>query len=113
MPHCGSTGASSPFTSPLDSHTVGGRSGPVRSWHSPFFSLLQSGKARNFSEFGRRAGISTVRVSQIMKLLNLAPAIQERVLFMTAEQDEVSELILRQAARNRMAPPVEDANVLS
>jgi len=48
-----------------------------------------------------------------MKLLNLAPAIQERVLFMTAEQDEVSELILRQAARNRMAPPVEDANVLS
>jgi hypothetical protein len=63
-----------------------------------FGDLLGSGKTRNFPELGRRAGISTVRVSQIMKLRNLAPTIQERLLFMTEEKGEVTELALRRVA---------------
>jgi hypothetical protein len=63
-----------------------------------FGDLLQSGKAQNFPELGRRAGISTVRVSQIMKLRNLAPPIQERLLFMTEEQGPATELALRRVA---------------
>lgn len=63
-----------------------------------FGDLLKGDEARSFPELGQRNGISTVRVSQIMKLRNLAPAIQERLLFMTEEQEEVTELSLRRVA---------------
>jgi hypothetical protein len=77
---------------------VSTRLGRVMALTILFGDLLGSGKTRNFPELGRRAGISTVRVSQIMKLRNLAPTIQERLLFMTEEKGEVTELALRRVA---------------
>ena len=77
---------------------VSTRLGRVMALAIHFSDLLKSGKAQNFPELGRRAGISTVRVSQIMKLRNLAPAIQEQLLFMTEEQGKFTELRLRRVS---------------
>lgn len=60
-----------------------------------FERLLEQGKFPNLSEIARHAGVSTSRISQIFRLRNLAPSIQERLLAMTAESPNFSELVLR------------------
>jgi len=79
--------------------TVSSRIGRIMALAIKFGELLRTGEVRSLPELARRAGISTVRVSQILKLRNLAPAIQERLLFMAPDQAQYSEVKLRRAAR--------------
>ena len=44
--------------------------------------LIRAGIIKNYTEIGRLGHITRARVSQIMNLLNLAPDIQEAVLFL-------------------------------
>ena len=43
-------------------------------------NLLQQGIARDYADLARLGGVSRARITQIMNLRNLAPAIQERIL---------------------------------
>jgi hypothetical protein len=45
-----------------------------------FEQLLCEGKIRNYAELARLGHVSRARVSQIMRLLSLAPTIQEALL---------------------------------
>ena len=45
--------------------------------------LIRSGEIKDQAEAARLARVSRARVSQIMNLLNLAPDLQERLLFLT------------------------------
>jgi hypothetical protein len=47
-----------------------------------FEQLLCEGKIRNYAELARLGHVSRARVSQIMRLLSLAPTIQEALLFL-------------------------------
>ena len=47
-----------------------------------FDHLLRTGQVGSYAELARRGRVSRARVSQIMQLLLLAPAIQEEVLFL-------------------------------
>ena len=47
-----------------------------------FESLIRQGAVRDYADLARLGGVSRSRVSQIMDLLNLAPEIQEQVLFL-------------------------------
>jgi hypothetical protein len=51
-----------------------------------FDHLLRSGQVENYTELARRGRVSRARVSQIMQLLLLAPAIQEELLFLPRVQ---------------------------
>jgi hypothetical protein len=51
-----------------------------------FDHLLRTDQAANYAELARRGRVSRARVSQIMQLLLLAPAIQEVVLFLPPVQ---------------------------
>jgi len=78
---------------------VSSRIGRIMALAIHFGELLRTGEVRTLPELARRVGISTVRVSQILKLRNLAPAIQERLLFMLPQEGGPSEATLRRAAR--------------
>lgn len=63
--------------------------------------LVRSGEVKDFAQIARLAGITRARMSQIMNLLNLAPEIQEEILFLprTLEgRDEVNESDVRPLA---------------
>lgn len=60
-----------------------------------FERLLKDGEFPNLTEIARHTGVSTSRISQILRLRNLAPAIQERLLTMTVESPYLSEPVLR------------------
>ena len=45
-----------------------------------FERLLQTGEVESMAKIARRYGVSRVRVSQLMNLLNLAPVMQESTL---------------------------------
>ncbi len=47
-----------------------------------FDGLLQRGEVKDYAELARLGHVSRARVTQIMNLLNLAPAIQEEILFL-------------------------------
>ena len=47
-----------------------------------FERLLRSGTIRNCAELARLGRVTRARMTQIMKLLNLAPDIQEQILFL-------------------------------
>jgi len=47
-----------------------------------FEGLLCEGKIRNYAELARRGHVTRARITQIMKLLDLAPDIQEQILFL-------------------------------
>ena len=66
-----------------------------------FDQLFRDGVARNGRELAARVGISPTRVAQIMKFANLAPAIQERLLFTEPDAPFVSEAALRRVAAER------------
>jgi len=63
-------------------------------------SLVRSGAIRDYGQLARLGRITPSRLSQILMLLNLAPAIQEQVLFLSpAAARAVAELELREIAR--------------
>ena len=47
-----------------------------------FEGLLRSGDVRDYADLARLGQVTRARVTQIMNLLNLAPDIQEHILFM-------------------------------
>ncbi|MEP7355403.1 MAG: zinc ribbon domain-containing protein [Acidobacteriota bacterium] len=60
-----------------------------------FEQMVEQGEAPNYSDLARRAGVSVARISQIMKLRNLAPKIQESLLSLADDAPYLSELRLR------------------
>lgn len=64
--------------------------------------LVRSREVKDFAEIARLAGITRARMSQITNLLNLAPEIQEELLFLprTAEgRDPLAEQHLRKVTQ--------------
>ena len=47
-----------------------------------FDGLLREEKIRDYAELARRGWVTRARMTQIMKLLDLAPDIQEQILFL-------------------------------
>jgi hypothetical protein len=47
-----------------------------------FEGLLREGKVRDYAELARLGWVTRARMTQIMKLLHLAPDIQEQILFL-------------------------------
>src|ERR1700674_402424 len=67
--------------------------------------LVQAGTVRDYAELARLGHVSKARVSQIMMLLHLAPAIQEYVLFLSGEgAGFLTEPTLRTIAREPRWP---------
>jgi hypothetical protein len=65
-------------------------------------SLLQQQTLRDYTDIAVLGGISKSRVTQIMNLLNLAPDIQEQLLFLpptTRRRDKIGERQLRTVAK--------------
>ena len=66
-----------------------------------FQGLLDRGEVRDYAELARLGHVTRARVTQIMNLLNLAPSIQEALLFlpeMTGGRDPVKEWQVRPMA---------------
>jgi site-specific DNA recombinase len=62
--------------------------------------LLQEGAVKDYADLGRLGGVSRARITQIMNLRNLAPAIQEKLLFLSLENGrKITEGALRQIAK--------------
>jgi hypothetical protein len=67
-----------------------------------FEDLLKQGTVKDYAELARLGRVSRARVTQVMNLLNLAPDIQERLLFLTPVRtwrDELNERALRAVLR--------------
>ncbi len=63
-------------------------------------ALVRSGAIAGYSELAQLGHVAPARVTQIMVLLHLAPAIQEYILFLSAADARlVYELELRKIAR--------------
>jgi hypothetical protein len=61
--------------------------------------LIADGTVLNYSELAQYASVSRARISQIMNLLNLAPVIQEKLLFLpSSEAVFVTERTLQRLA---------------
>jgi hypothetical protein len=67
-----------------------------------FDALIRKGIVRDYSEIARLGGVSKARVSQVMNLLNLAPGIQEEILFLPSvvRREDVTERSLRELRRD-------------
>jgi hypothetical protein len=63
-----------------------------------FEDLLRKGVVKDYSELASLGGVSRARITQIMNMRNLAPAIQEQLLFMPAGDTLVHERALRRIA---------------
>lgn len=57
--------------------------------------LIDAGELADYADLARRLGLSRARIAQVMGLLALSPAIQERVLL---GQEQISSRSLRRAA---------------
>jgi hypothetical protein len=63
-------------------------------------AMVRSGEISDYAQLARLGHISPARLTQIIVLLHLAPAIQESVLFLSAADGRfVTELALRKIAR--------------
>ena len=62
-----------------------------------FDELVRSGAVKNYAELARLGHVTRARVSQIINLLNLAPVIQEYLLWLPPGR-EVTERDLRRIA---------------
>ena len=63
-------------------------------------AVVRSGEISDYAQLARLGHISPARLTQIMALLHLAPAIQEYVLFLSAADARfITELGLRKIAR--------------
>jgi hypothetical protein len=58
--------------------------------------LIRDGAIENYTEIGRLGHVTRARVSQIMNLLNLAPDIQEEILFLPRTEKGRAPIILAQ-----------------
>ena len=59
-----------------------------------FEELLRNGTVRDYADLAKLGQVSRARITQIMNLLNLAPDIQEELLFLeptTASRDPIHE----------------------
>ena len=75
-----------------------GRTPRVSRWMAlaiRFEQLLHEGRITNYAELARLGHVTRARVSQIMNLLNLAPDIQEAILFLPRTQHGRDSIILR------------------
>ena len=66
-----------------------------------FEVLVHRGEVRDHADLARLGGVTRARISQIMDLLNLAPDIQEEILFLPRTirgRDSVTERQLRPVA---------------
>lgn len=63
-----------------------------------FDQLIRDGVVADFADLARLGHVSRARVTQIMNLLNLAPDIQERLLFLQGDADDLHERRLRAMA---------------
>ena len=64
-----------------------------------FEALVQSGRVRDYADLARAGRVSRARISQILKLLLLAPSIQEHILWLpprAAGEEPITERHLRQ-----------------
>jgi hypothetical protein len=61
--------------------------------------LVRSGEIKDYAELARLGQISPARLSQIMLLAQLAPEIQEYVLFLSAHEGCIAEAKLRAIVR--------------
>ncbi len=60
--------------------------------------LIRDGVVRDYADLARLGYVTRARMTQIMNMLNLAPDIQEEILFLpptTAGRDPISERALR------------------
>jgi len=57
--------------------------------------LVQSGQVADYAELARLAHVTRARVSQVMSLLSLAPAIQEELLFLPRIESGRERIVLR------------------
>lgn len=64
-------------------------------------SLLESGKVASQAEIARQEGVTRARVTQVMRMLRLAPEIQEQILAMPdgVRRPPISERMLRPFSR--------------
>lgn len=60
--------------------------------------LVREGKMPDFAELARLGGVTRARMTQIMQLLDLAPDIQEQILFLPAVK-RLNERNLRSIVR--------------
>ncbi len=63
-----------------------------------FDGLIRGGVIRNYADLARLGYVTRARMTQIMNMLNLAPDIQEQILFLpptTTGRDPISERALR------------------
>lgn len=68
-----------------------------------FDGLVRSGHVKDFAEIARLGNVTRGRISQIMDLANLAPDIQEELLFLQsakAGKDAITERDLRPITRH-------------
>jgi hypothetical protein len=63
-----------------------------------FEGLVKDGTVRDYADLARRGHVTRARMTQIMKLLHLAPDIQERLLFLP-DIDGLNERNLRSIVR--------------
>jgi hypothetical protein len=49
-----------------------------------FQDMIATGRARNYADLAHRTGVTAERLSQVMKLIWLAPAIQQEILYRPA-----------------------------
>jgi hypothetical protein len=62
-------------------------------------SLLHGGTVKDYADLARLGGVSRARITQIMNLRNLAPVIQEQLLFLSSEAGKkIKEAALRRIA---------------
>jgi hypothetical protein len=67
-----------------------------------FEELVRSGEMRDYADIARLGRVSRARISQILKLLTLAPSIQEYILWLpprTAGKEGITERDLRNVVR--------------
>ncbi len=63
-----------------------------------FDGLVRDGVIRDYADLARLGHVTRARATQVMNMLNLAPDIQEEILFLpptTAGRDPISERALR------------------
>jgi hypothetical protein len=61
-----------------------------------FEGLIRQGAVKDYAELARLGHVTRARVSQVMNLLNLAPEIQEALLFLPLTQRGRDPMILAQ-----------------
>lgn len=64
-----------------------------------FECLLESGRVKDYAELGRLGHVSRARITQIMRLLELAPAIQEDLLGLHSTNTATAIITERQLRR--------------